>query len=460
MPTWFEWAIAVILPVSITWLAIINASPESYFAHFWIYMFTDVTWGHLFHLLLLVPARLIAAHLPGSKVPPLDDEGKLVEQEEQSNDPSIVWPSPEVVATLPQDWAYKESNTNETSSSSINSSPSKRMHRRKIKNESLHCNNKRETPSTAVSYQNPAVQSKTKNSNQPDRQPYYLNHVRGSTRIRQVSQRIAAAMGTIFSTYLLCSYSSLVTLEGIGLGIRSSQRVLSDLAIGFAVGSFLVAFMFVLEVRMGWIRIIGFRETVVTAESFAMNFSLDVLFHVGVSVNEEVMLRGWMFIMGVHGLLLSGSQWFNNPSIAANVAICTSIVLQSTLFSLLHLYSPGSTTISLLNLFLGGIAASLNVIVTGGSLWLGIGWHFGWNIVMGHVLGRSTSGIPMSCALVSVIPRPVSAKTSYEKFHGGTFGPEQGVLAPLAYSLGILMVVWIYGWEEAGDWREQLMMKL
>jgi hypothetical protein len=56
-----------------------------------------------------------------------------------------------------------------------------------------------------------------------------------------------------------------------------------------------------------------------------------------------------------------------------------------------------------------------------------MGWHFGWNIAMGHVHGMSTSGIPMSCAVFNVIPRPAK---SFEKLHGGTFGPEQGVLAP------------------------------
>mmetsp|Transcript_39069 Transcript_39069/g.71595 ORF Transcript_39069/g.71595 Transcript_39069/m.71595 type:complete len:176 (+) Transcript_39069:103-630(+) len=167
-----------------------------------------------------------------------------------------------------------------------------------------------------------------------------------------------------------------------------------------------------------------------------------------------------MFILGCHGLLLSAFEWFDDPSSAAKFAIVTSIMLQSTLFALLHLHSPGSTPISLLNLFLGGIAASLNVMVAGGSLWLGIGWHFGWNIFMGHILGRSTSGIPMSCAAVSVLPKPVSsAKMSYEKFHGGTFGPEQGVLAPLAYILGMVMVIWLYGWEELGAWRERLVIE-
>jgi hypothetical protein len=164
-------------------------------------------------------------------------------------------------------------------------------------------------------------------------------------------------------------------------------------------------------------------------------------------------------MLGCRGIVLYSLEWFYDPSTAAAFAIAVSTILQSTLFSLLHLYSPGSTAVSLLNLFVGGIAATLNVLTAGGTVWLGIGWHFGWNIMMGHFLGRSTSGIPMSCAVVSVLPRPASSlKSSYEKYHGGTFGPEQGFLAILAYILGMVMIIKIYGWEELGVWKERLVL--
>ena len=57
---------------------------------------------------------------------------------------------------------------------------------------------------------------------------------------------------------------------------------------------------------------------------------------------------------------------------------------------------------------------------------------------MGHLLGRSTSGIPMSCALINVIPNP---NKEYEKYHGGTNGPEQGRLCPLAYIISMIMAI-------------------
>jgi len=160
-----------------------------------------------------------------------------------------------------------------------------------------------------------------------------------------------------------------------------------------------------------------------------------------------------MFILGCRGLQRSTIEWFDDPITAGTIAIATSVVLQSTLFAFLHFYSPGSTYVSMMNLFFGGVAASLNVMVSGGKIWLGIGWHFGWNIWMGHLLGRSTSGIPMSCTAITSLPRP---DRSYIKYHGGTFGPEQGVLAPVAYTLGMILVVYVYGWDELYAWRQRL----
>ncbi len=165
-----------------------------------------------------------------------------------------------------------------------------------------------------------------------------------------------------------------------------------------------------------------------------------------------------MFSLGCRGLLPIATEWFVDPSHARTFAIVLSIILQSTLFAFLHLHSPGSTPISLLNLFIGGIAASWNVMATGGTVWLGIGWHFGWNFTMGHILGRSTSGIPMSCAVVCVLPRPFRKRENryVTCYHGGTFGPEQGILAPMAYMLGMGLVYSIFGLEDFDRWKEQL----
>merc|ERR1719282_1558319 len=117
------------------------------------------------------------------------------------------------------------------------------------------------------------------------------------------------------------------------------------------------------------------------------------------------------------------------------------MALQSAFFVAMHLPSPGGTEpLSMLNIFMGGMAGGLNVLFTGGRLGFSIGWHFGWNITMGNVLGLSTSGIPISATFVSVAPHP-----DKQHLHGGVFGPEGGVVSPAAYLLGIILLGIIYG---------------
>ena len=61
MPSTFEWVIAFILPGIVTLISFNGA--VTYF-HLWLmYMFLDATYGHLFHMILLVPARRIASVL-------------------------------------------------------------------------------------------------------------------------------------------------------------------------------------------------------------------------------------------------------------------------------------------------------------------------------------------------------------------------------------------------------------
>ena len=125
-------------------------------------------------------------------------------------------------------------------------------------------------------------------------------------------------------------------------------------------------------------------------------------------------------------------------SVVSSMSIA--VLLQSLLFAFMHYGSSsnGATYVGLVNLVVGGIASSINVFVTG-NIYFSLGWHFGWNITMGHLLGLSTSGIPMSAKLVSIIPHPHK-----QHLHGGKFGPEQSLLAPLAYILGCIGLFILY----------------
>jgi len=445
-----------------------------------MYMFLDTTYGNLFHMILLIPARSIARRLPGAVVP--NDEKALLIQEEECNDPTIIWPSPEAIAKLPKDWVVdskpKEEITTIAEAIEIDITPPNVHATKKAKKRRSPKHRQNTKISTSDVIQADSVQH-IDNTAIIIEQPYYLNHVRGSTFIRKASQRIAAAMGTLFASFLMIHIfddwrdedgdKELRPLHQLYAG--SSENILRELCCGFAIGSFLVIMIFLIELKMGWILIIGYMETVVPEEKFTINIIWDILFHIGVSINEEIMLRGWMFVLAYGGLVVGLKDWgiYEDYDSALNASLLGAMILQSTLFALLHYGSPGSSRESLLNLFLGGIAATINVLVAQGHIYLSIGWHF-WleckstlpienvarsshayltyisvtyplkQIWMGHLLGRSTSGIPMSCALINVIPYPNKA---YEKYHGGINGPEMGKLVPLAYVISMI-IAFIY----------------
>ena len=285
MPTKTEWVVAFVLPLQLTLLAryFLTATSESsdhvapsYFKLWCFYFFLDVTYGHLFHTILLVPARWIARHLPGAVVPLSDTE--LVKQEESSNDTSLDWPSADVITKLPSDWVArtrpptKERKIIATCNGIEGSEVPKKTSAKKKKSKSK--NNK---PNNNHQCNNNTAQSDQKSTDATKNdtyQPYYLNHVQGSTRIRQASQRIGAAMGSLLASYMICQLSGSMKLQDVGLTLP----ILRDLAWGFLIGLSIVTIIFFMELRFGWIKVGGFFQTVVPNESFAINFLWDVLF--------------------------------------------------------------------------------------------------------------------------------------------------------------------------------------
>jgi len=267
-------------------------------------------------------------------------------------------------------------------------------------------------------------------STKKNQQPFFLNHVRGSLRFKQAMMRLGMALGSISTVTVLAMTLDKRPVSSLGLVLN--YKFMWDIAVGVSVGATLVVLVFAIEWACGYIHIHNFMEVFDPNESFFENFMFEGLFHAAVSISEELPLRGWFFLNAAEAV----EEAFG---FSAGFSMCVAIAVQSAVFAALHLNSPGASAIGLLNLTVGGIAAAANVVLSGG-LGFSLGWHFGWNITMGNVLGRSTSGIPISCAAVAVLPHPRK-----RRFHGGTFGPEGGVLAPLAYAVGLVLLYAIYG---------------
>ena len=386
---WSSWLfslamLVVVLPSLLTYVAIYlgkkdGSDPPSFFIRLVLCIFLDSVYGGAYYAILLPPARVLARMLPGAWVP--ESSKECEKQENAVLDLSITWPVPG--SPIPSHWI------------------------------------------------DVARRSKREN-------PFFLNHVRGSTRLRQAVFRITAALGTLTMAHVMSEYvDHTSSLADIGLEIS-----FSDIGWGFAVGSTIVILLFLAEVALGWIHIVGYFEVVVPGEYLVINLFWDILFHIGVSINEEVSLRGW--------ILVNTALYVRTLGLSPSEAMTVAVVLQAGVFALMHVGSPGASRVGLTNLVIGGTVAALNVFLSGG-LSFSLGWHFGWNIWMGHFLGLSTSGIPMSAKLVSIVPDPRKAA-----LHGGKFGPEQSPLAATAYLLGCTALALIYGGEGLAIWRDKL----
>lgn len=135
----------------------------------------------------------------------------------------------------------------------------------------------------------------------------------------------------------------------------------------------------------------------------------------GLAIHEEVQCRGYAF------QLLA--RW--NPAVA--------VVLAGLFFVAMHLPNPGGMTWSaMLNMFL------LHLLLTAcywrtRSLWLPIGVHFGWNYMLGYVLGLPVSGAVYSATAFST-------ETSLNIWTGNAFGPEGGLIATATLALATILV--------------------
>ncbi|GAB5466715.1 MAG: hypothetical protein Kapaf2KO_21510 [Candidatus Kapaibacteriales bacterium] len=173
----------------------------------------------------------------------------------------------------------------------------------------------------------------------------------------------------------------------------------------------------------------SFRELIVGISLAALAFlpylfiySEDILFSsnseiwwdlaglVAQSIDEELFFRG--------ALLLLLAKWKGPWGIVLATAL---------MFSALHLMNPSCGTLSTINTFMAGILMGVMAVQTK-SLFLPIGFHVGWNVIQGPILGLPVSGFEFeSFNSLRITP------DSY--FWGDSYGAESGLWCLLVLCL-------------------------
>jgi uncharacterized protein len=217
-------------------------------------------------------------------------------------------------------------------------------------------------------------------------------------------------------------------------GFRFGPRWWRDLAFGLFLGAFLIAFVFVIQLAMGWVEITGYMQPGPTGHAFWIGILTAAILFLSVGIYEEMLFRGYHLrnlAEGLEGRLI-------NP----RAALLLAYFLSSAVFGVAHANNPNATLVSTINIAIAGLFLGLGFVLTG-ELGIPIGLHITWNFFMGNVFGFPVSGMQFGATVVEV------NQLGPDLYTGGAFGPEAGLLGLGAMLLGSLLTVlfvrWNYG---------------
>jgi uncharacterized protein len=203
-----------------------------------------------------------------------------------------------------------------------------------------------------------------------------------------------------------------------------------DLFFGMILGALLMAAIFLIQLRLGWITVTGIFESVLPGTPFALAILLPAAVFLCTGVSEELLSRGYQLRNAAEGL--------NLPVMGPRNAVLLAWVLSSAFFGYLHANNPNATLSSTANVALAGLMLGLGYVLTG-ELAIPIGLHITWNFFQGTVFGLPVSGLkPFGATFLSVEQDGPGLWT------GGPFVPEGGLLGLAAMILGgLLIALWV-----------------
>ncbi|CAK9106641.1 unnamed protein product [Durusdinium trenchii] len=288
-------------------------------------------------------------------------------------------------------------------------------------------------------------------------QPFFLNHVTGRQRCKDACMRCGMGVGALLGVWFMCV--SIWAKNRSSLGFTLDMPFFSEASMGFAVGVFIVAFMFAIELLNGWVIFIQFFEVFDQSENFWICIFWDVVFHL--PLNTEGTSCARLVAVARCGLLPAFSDARICDGHGAGVCClrCDALAIARWHEALEHAelvcgwpcwrsqcaLDERSPRLRL------GLAFRLEHF-HGQCLWAQHQRHPNLRTAHGQLcdLSACVFGIGLWATFISVVPHPQK-----ENYHGGVFGPEGGVISPAAYLLGRLVL--IYGFPDTSVTGPQLL---
>lgn len=191
------------------------------------------------------------------------------------------------------------------------------------------------------------------------------------------------------------------------------ENFLSSLLKGFGLGLALFLLTLLVLVALG-----QYRFESIHLNPYSLAFVIFTIpFWILQGTTEEVVARAWLL-----------------PQLASRTNLKLAVLISSLFFTLLHAGNSGLTPLSLVNLFLFGVAMSLYLLKTD-TVWGVAGIHGAWNFAQGNLFGILVSGQPSGTSLMTFLPQGDQGWLS-----GGSFGIEGSIMTSLVL---LLLIVYL-----------------
>ena len=207
---------------------------------------------------------------------------------------------------------------------------------------------------------------------------------------------LAGAVAILLTTWIAVKMVDKRPFSTAGLHLGHVRR---DLSLGLVAGVAWLGLSIGILVAAGW-----------ASPQDLPVFSVAALSIAGVSVLLNVLTQQLL----VFGYILQ--------TIRAKTGLPIAIAVSAILFSAIHVAAFEGAWIPPINVLGAGLVFSLAYAITG-NLWLPIGIHFGWNMLLGPVLGLTVSGtgsLGLGWTAFEI--------TGPAQFTGGAFGIEGGLI--------------------------------
>lgn len=218
---------------------------------------------------------------------------------------------------------------------------------------------------------------------------------------------------TVFVTLIVIVYCRFIERRSLySMGFTKKKALMN-----YLYGSMIGFLMFGASVLIAYFTgSIEYRGFFLGGSAFMILLFLMGFFFQGMS--EEVLMRGYLMI-----------------SLTTKKTIIFAVIANSIIFAAFHLLNSGITVLSVVNLFLFGVFASLFTLKTN-NIWGICAIHSVWNFTQGNIFGILVSGIQIKDSVFSFVPTETGAL-----INGGKFGLEGGLAVTAVLVVSILLTV-------------------